>query len=176
MAKRRLPSLLRATTLAAAFAAATTAGAQQSAYSAKVVPDTGRTMRLDPRGVIFIQRGCNACHAIAALGVRAKADVGPDLTFAYADVLIRYGTNLETFFYSPTGVMEMVLGGHPVLTAVDRDSIVKILRALYVEHRAEMDENIPSFPPAGPARKAEPTGDVRRLHASARPCGHSPAP
>jgi len=36
--------------------------------------------------------------------------------------------------------MEMVLGGHPVLTVVDRDSIVKVLKALYVEHRAEMDE------------------------------------
>ncbi|HTK42656.1 MAG TPA: hypothetical protein VL287_13780 [Gemmatimonadales bacterium] len=52
--------------------------------------------------------------------------------------------------------MEMVLGGHPVLTVVDRDSIVKVLKALYVEHRAEMDEEIPSFPPAGPARNAAP--------------------
>lgn len=145
---------LRGTTLAAAVLAATTAGARQSAYPATAVPDTARTTHLDPRGVIFIQRGCNACHAIAALGVRAKADVGPDLTFAYADVEVRFGTNLETFLYSPTGAMEMVLGGHPVLTVVDRDSIVKVLRALYVEHRAEMDEEIPSFPPARPARNA----------------------
>lgn len=139
---------LRATTLAAAVLAVTTAGARQAADPARTEPDTGRTTQLDSRGVIFLQRGCNACHAIAALGVRAKADVGPDLTFAYADVLIRYGTNLETFLGSPTGVMEMVLSSHPVLTAVDRDSIVTILRALYLEHRAEMDEEIPSSPPA----------------------------
>jgi mono/diheme cytochrome c family protein len=147
---------LRATTLAAAVLAVTTAGARQAAYPANVEPDTGRTTHLDPRGVIFIQRGCNACHAIAALGVRAKADVGPDLTFAYADVEIRYGTNLESFLYSPTGAMEMVLGGHPVLTIVDRDSILKVLKALYLEHRAEMDEEIPSFPPAQPARNPAP--------------------
>ncbi len=148
--------LLRSTTLAAAVLAVTTAGARQAAYPADVAPDTGRTTRLDPRGVIFLQRGCNSCHAIAALGVRAKADVGPDLTFAYADVEIRYGTNLETFLYDPTGAMEMVLGGHPVLTIVDRDSIVKVLKALYVEHRAEMDEEIPSFPPAHLGRNAAP--------------------
>jgi mono/diheme cytochrome c family protein len=147
---------LLAITLAAAVLAVTTAGAREAAYPANVVPDTGRTTRLDPRGVIFLQRGCNACHAIAALGVRAKADVGPDLTFAYADVQIRYGTNLETFLYDPTGAMEMVLGGHPVLTVVDRDSIVKVLRALYVEHQAEMDEEIPSFPPAHLGRNAAP--------------------
>ena len=137
----------RATTLAAAVLAVTTAGARQVADPATP---------LDPRAVIFLQRGCNECHAIAALGVRAKADVGPDLTFAYADVLIRYGTNLETFLGSPTGVMEMVLSGHPVLTAVDRDSIVTILRALYLERRAEMDEEIPSSPPARPVGNATP--------------------
>jgi hypothetical protein len=48
--------------------------------------------------------------------------------------------------------MEMVLGGHPVLTIVDRDSVVNILRALYLDRRAEMDEEVPSFPPAQPAR------------------------
>ena len=149
-------NFLRATILAAAVLAVTTAGARQVADPARAEADTGRTTPLDPRGVIFLQRGCNACHAIAALGVRAKADVGPDLTFAYADVLIRYGTNLETFLGSPTGVMEMVLSGHPVLTAVDRDSIVTILRALYLEHRAEMDEEIPSSPPARPAGNASP--------------------
>jgi mono/diheme cytochrome c family protein len=147
---------LRATILAAAVLAVTTAGARQAAYPANAAADTARTIHLDPRGVIFVQRGCNACHAIAALGVRARADVGPDLTFAYADVEVRYGTNLETFLYNPTGVMEMVLGGHPVLTVVDRDSIVKVLTALYLEHRAEMDEEIPSLPPAQPVRNPAP--------------------
>jgi len=146
MVNHRPLNLLRAALVAGV--AATTIAAQQPAHSTSSVPDTGRAIKLDPRGKIFIQRGCSACHAIAALGVRAKSDVGPDLTFAYADVLIRYERNLEAFLYRPTGVMEMVLGGHPVLTAVDRDSVVTILRALYLEHRAEMDENIPSSPPA----------------------------
>lgn len=147
MVNPRPLSLLRAAALVAVVAA-TPVAAQQPLRSPDSVPDTARTIKLDPRGVIFIQRGCNACHAIAALGVRAKADVGPDLTFAYADVLIRYERNLETFLGNPTGVMEMVLAGHPVLSAVDRDSVVTILRALYFEHRAGMDENIPSSPPA----------------------------
>ena len=156
MTKQRRLLFQRVTALAAAVLAITTAAARQSARPATVVPDTTRATRLDPRGVIFVQRGCNACHAIAALGVRAKTDVGPDLTFAYADVQIRYGTNLETFIGSPTGAMELVLASHPALTAVDRDSVVKILRALYVEHRAEMDEEIPSLPPARPAPTAAP--------------------
>lgn len=133
-----------------AMVAATTVTAQQPVHPTPSVPDSTRTIKRDPRAVIFIQRGCHACHGIAALGVRAKSDVGPDLTFAYADVQVRYGTNLEAFLYSPTGVMEMVTGGHPVLNVVDRDSIATILRALYLEHRAEMDENIPSLPPASP--------------------------
>jgi mono/diheme cytochrome c family protein len=155
MVNPRPLSLLRAAALVAVVAA-TTVAAQQPLRSTDSVPDTARTIKLDPRGVIFIQRGCNACHAIAALGVRAKSDVGPDLTFAYADVVIRYDRNLEAFLGSPTGVMEMVSGGHPVLSTVDRDSVVTILRALYLEHRAEMDENIPSFPPGNPR------GDRRR--------------
>ena len=148
MSKPSRLAVLGATVLTAGVLAVSAASAGPAAYAGSALPDTGRTTARDPRRVIFLQRGCNACHAIAALGVRAKADVGPDLTFAYADVLIRYGTNLESFLARPTGVMEMVLGGHPVLTAVDRDSVVNILRALYLEHRAEMDEEIPSFPPA----------------------------
>lgn len=158
MVNQRLFSVLRVTALVAVVVGGSRLAAQQSVHSPRSVPDTGRTIKLDPRGRIFIQRGCNACHAIAALDVRAKADVGPDLTFAYADVLIRYETNLETFLSNPTGVMEMVLRSHPALSAVDRDSMVNILRALYVEHRAEMDEDVPSFPPTGPHRN----GGVRR--------------
>jgi mono/diheme cytochrome c family protein len=149
MVNQRSLNLVRATALVAVVAA-TTVFAQQPVHTTHSAPDTARAIKRDPRAVIFIKRGCDACHAIAALGVRGKADVGPDLTFAYADVLVRYEKNLETFLYNPTGVMEMVSGGHPVLNAVDRDSIVTILRALYLEHRAEMDENVPSFPPASP--------------------------
>jgi len=103
--------------------------------------------RRDPRAAIFIRRGCTECHAIAALGVAARADVGPDLTFAYADVLIRYDANLESFFYNPTGVMRLMLASHLRVSAADRDSMVQILRGLYLERRADMDEVVPSFPP-----------------------------
>ena len=55
------------------------------------------------RGVIFVRRGCQECHAIAALGVKAATDVGPDLTFAYADVVNRYGVSLPAFLDAPPG-------------------------------------------------------------------------
>jgi len=101
----------------------------------------------DPRADLFIQRGCTACHAISALGAKASADVGPDLTFAYADVLNRYGVNLEYFLFNPVGVMQLMLVSHLNLSAEDRDSMVHVLRGLYEERRADMDDEIPSLPP-----------------------------
>lgn len=86
---------------------------------------------------LFARLGCNDCHAVSALGVRAVHDVGPDLTFAYSDVVTRYGVNLETFLANPTGVMRLMLGAHLELTVADRDSVVAILKALHVEQRAE---------------------------------------
>lgn len=110
----------------------------------------GRTAPPDWRADIFVRRGCTACHAISALGVKASADVGPDLTFAYADVVIRYGMNLESFLSNPTGVMRLMLASHLELTPVDRDSMLQVLKGLYLERRAEMDDAIPSLPPARP--------------------------
>ena len=78
---------------------------------------------------------------MSALGVRAVHDVGPDLTFAYGDVVTRYGMNLETFLAHPTGVMRLMLGAHLDLTPADRDSVVAILKALHVDQRAA------AFPP-----------------------------
>ena len=103
----------------------------------------------DPRAAIFVRRGCGECHAIAGLGVRAASDVGPDLTFAYADVVNRYGTTLEQFMDDPRGIMRMVLASHVGLSAADRDSITHVLHQLYNQHRARMDERIPSMPPGG---------------------------
>ncbi len=110
--------------------------------------------RRDPRAAIFVQRGCAQCHAITALGVRAATDVGPDLTFAYADVVSRYGTNLESFLYNPTGVMRLMLASHLQLPTADRDSMLHILKGLYAERRADMDAGVPSFPPLRPRRPA----------------------
>lgn len=102
----------------------------------------------DPRAAIFVTRGCAECHAIAALGVKAKNDVGPDLTFAYADVANRYGVGLSWFLENPRGLMGFVLAAHLNLSPADRDSMSHTLEAVYNERLAGMDENMPSSPPA----------------------------
>lgn len=116
---------------------------------------SGRVTRPDPRAVIFVQRGCTECHAITGLGATAAKDVGPDLTFAYADVVNRYGVNLESFLNDPSGVMRLMLASHLHLTMTDRDSMLHILKGLYEERRADMDELIPSLPPLSPRTHQE---------------------
>ncbi|HEX9611742.1 MAG TPA: hypothetical protein VF978_07615 [Gemmatimonadales bacterium] len=106
----------------------------------------GQPPKGDPRAEIFVRRGCTDCHVISGLGARAAADVGPDLTYAYADVVTRYGTNLESFLADPTGVMRLMLASHLHLSVRDRDSMVNVLKRLYCERRAELDEAIPSLP------------------------------
>ena len=101
----------------------------------------------DPRAAIFVQRGCNACHGIWALGVKEKSDVAPDLTFAYVDVVNRYGLTLEAFLNNPRGVMRLMLASHLNLTGADRDSISRVLHAVYTEHRAELKSEIPPIVP-----------------------------
>ena len=101
----------------------------------------------DPRAVIFVQRGCNACHGIWGLGVKPKSDVGPDLTFAYVDVRNRYGLSLEAFLFNPTGVMRLMLASHLHLSAADRDSIAHVLEGLFKEHRAQVSGEIPPIAP-----------------------------
>lgn len=118
----------------------------RSAASARV--DTGGVSGADPRAAIFLGRGCQECHAISALGVAAASDVGPDLSFAYADVVNRYAMNLQAFFDNPPGMMRLVLASHLRLTRADRDSMTHILTAVYHERLADMDPEIPSFPPA----------------------------
>jgi hypothetical protein len=94
-----------------------------------------------PRGpaAVFVRLGCNECHAVSALGVAASADVGPDLTDAYAEVEWRYGMNLESFLANPTGIMRLMLASHLDLSVADRATIVQILRDLYDRRRADED-------------------------------------
>ena len=101
----------------------------------------------DPRAAIFVERGCNACHGIWALGVKAKSDVGPDLTFAYVDVVNRFGVSLEAFLHKPSGLMRLMMASHLHLSAADRDSIAHVLEALYKQHRAELNREIPELLP-----------------------------
>jgi hypothetical protein len=101
----------------------------------------------DPRAQIFVARSCTACHGIWALGVKAKTDVAPDLTFAYLDVRNRYGMSLEAFLFNPTGVMRLMLANHLHLTAVDRDSIAHILQGVFKEHLAQLKGETPPIAP-----------------------------
>jgi hypothetical protein len=122
---------------------------------AGLVSALAAAVRPDPRARIFVQRGCTECHAISGLGAVAAKDVGPDLTFAYADVGVRYGVNLESFLKDPSGVMRLMLASHLHLTITDRDSMLIILKGLYEERRADMDPRVPSLPPLGPRLPGE---------------------
>lgn len=113
------------------------AGALGLLVMGSVAAQSTRPGPRDPRAAIFLQRGCSECHAIAALQVRASKDVGPDLTYAYGDVVIRYGVNLEAFLDHPSGVMRLMLASHLHLSAADRDSILQVLKGLYLERRAD---------------------------------------
>jgi len=97
----------------------------------------------DPRAEIFIRRGCTECHAISGIHVKAKHDVGPDLTLAYGDVVNRYGVSLEAFLYEPRGLMRMMVASHISRASVDRDSLILILGGLYRARRAELDSTPP---------------------------------
>ena len=97
------------------------------------------TVQTNPRARLFEARGCADCHAIAQLKVKAKADVGPDLSSAYVQVPYRYGMTLERFFDEPVGIMRMVLGVHTQLPRAESDSLVRLFRDLYTEHLARQD-------------------------------------
>ena len=96
------------------------------------------------------------CHAITAFGVKAGSDVGPDLTFAYADVPNRYGVSLEWFLYNPTGVMRLMLASHLALSRADRDSIIGILKALYAERGALLEHELPPLLRTAPSVPRSP--------------------
>jgi hypothetical protein len=114
-----------------------------------VTSRTGAQAR-DPRATIFVARGCNQCHGIRALGVKSKSDVGPDLTFAYADVVNRYGMSLAAFLNDPSGVMRLMLASHLHLTLEDRDSIARVLQRVCAEHVAELKDEVPPIARATP--------------------------
>jgi hypothetical protein len=156
MKPRALMALVVPALAAAALGAPTGSFNTRGGRPAAERADTGAPPVADPRGAIFVQRGCRECHAVAALGVKAATDVGPDLTFAYADVLNRYGVSLEAFFREPPGLMGFVLASHLHLTPQDGDSISRLLRGVYNEHLADMDPDMPSSPPGLARVRARP--------------------
>jgi cytochrome c551/c552 len=117
-----------------------------AAVLATPLPAIGQAAR-EPRAALFVHNGCTECHAVSALGLRGATDAGPDLTFAYADVVNRYGTTLEYFLEHPTGVMQMILMSHVQLEPAAQDSIIQVLKELFEQRRAEMDPEMPSAPP-----------------------------
>jgi hypothetical protein len=108
--------------------------------SASTVPAIGGMPALtdvttsDPRGEIFLSKGCPHCHSISTFGIKSPTEVGPDLAKAYADVQTRFGVKLNEFLNAPTGTMQMVLGSMITLTPAERDSIIHILSELNEEH------------------------------------------
>ena len=104
----------------------------------------------DPRAAIFATQGCTSCHAVRALHVKGNSDVGPDLTFAYVDVVNRYGVDLRTFLADPNGVMRLVLVSHLKLNGEARDSIANVLEEIYREHRAELPLETPPIANSAP--------------------------
>lgn len=90
----------------------------------------------DPRAYLFIRKGCPTCHTISALGVKSGTEVGPDLTYAYTDVVSRFDEPLEKFLPNPTGTMQMVLSTLIKLTPEERDSVIHILKRLHDEQQA----------------------------------------
>lgn len=90
----------------------------------------------DPRAYLFIRKGCPTCHTISALGVKSGTEVGPDLTYAYSDVVNRFNEPLEQFLPNPTGTMQMVLSSLIKLTPEERDSVIHILKRLHDESAA----------------------------------------
>jgi hypothetical protein len=93
----------------------------------------------DPRVRLLNRLGCPDCHAVAFLKIKGQADVGPDLSAAYAEVPYRYGIPFERFFDQSPAMMRFVLGTRPPLKRAERDSLIALFRGLYLEQLARLD-------------------------------------
>jgi hypothetical protein len=91
----------------------------------------------DPRATTFVAKGCNDCHSIPLLGIMSVTDLGPNLDDAYQHVPERVGLTLDEYFRAPTGTMQAVLRSQIRLSGAERDSIVRILKQLHVEHEVQ---------------------------------------
>lgn len=128
------------------------------ALGVKVLAAQQDSAQANPRARLLIDRGCSECHAMSALKMKGKADVGPDLSSAYAQVPFRYGMPLERFFDQPAGVMRIVLGGRTSLRPAERDSLVALFRDVYNEQLARLDSAQRRFRPVESKRRASTPG------------------
>lgn len=86
---------------------------------------------LTGEGAFFVKKGCFACHSISSLDIKSASDIGPDLSFAVADVQSRFGATLEDFLAKPTGTMAVVLSTQIQLTDEERREAVEKLKIAY---------------------------------------------
>jgi cytochrome c2 len=86
---------------------------------------------LTGEGAFFVKKGCFACHSITAFDIKSAADIGPDLSFAAADVQSRFGKTLEDFLAHPTGTMAVVLSTQIQLTDEERQEAIAKLKSAY---------------------------------------------
>lgn len=93
-------------------------------------------MRTGP-GAWFVQTGCFVCHSVSVFGVRAPAQIGPDLSTAVEDVQARFGRTLDDFLAAPTGTMAVVLSRQIILTPEQRQIGIAKLREAFAEHQRQ---------------------------------------
>lgn len=111
----------------AAQQAAQPAQTSQQAGQTEQQPAAQQTAPASAEGEIFVQRGCNACHAVSSLGVQGGA-TGPDLSQAFVNVKDKHGVAIDEFLKKPTSaVMSGVLGGKP-LTDEELKAILAALK------------------------------------------------
>lgn len=99
-------------------------------------PAPATAQAVDPRGQIFIEKGCIGCHKVTKLGVQG-GELGPDLSFAASDVKARFGTDVESFLKNPTGTMQIVLSQQIKLTEEEREDIAELLEDLGKTEKAD---------------------------------------
>jgi cbb3-type cytochrome oxidase cytochrome c subunit len=94
------------------------------------------TMKTGP-GAWFVQTGCFVCHSVSVFGVKAPAQIGPDLSTAVEDVQSRFGRTLDDFLDAPTGTMAVVLSRQIILTPEQKKVAVEKLRQAFAEHQRQ---------------------------------------
>jgi len=93
-------------------------------------------MRTGP-GRWFVETGCATCHSIQVYGVKAPAQIGPDLSNAVEDVQARFGRTVDDFLAAPTGTMAVVLSRQIILTPEQRAIAVQKLREAFAEYQKQ---------------------------------------
>jgi cbb3-type cytochrome oxidase cytochrome c subunit len=95
-------------------------------------------MREGPGGW-FVKTGCFVCHSVSVYGIKAPAQIGPDLSIAVEDVQSRFGRTLDDFIREPTGTMQVVLSRQIVLSPEEKEEAVRRLRDAFAEYQKQKE-------------------------------------